>query len=222
MRFPYNEGRELGLTPGRRPQSGYGDDMAGELLEWAERTAQELLSDLPTRLAHVAGVARRAELVAGLVDDGDLLVAAAWLHDVGYSPQLVRTGFHPVDGAEFLRDQGAPPRLCALVANHSCARVEARNRKVPMPWPDECGPLRDALWWADMTTTPTGDTTDISSRLAEVCERYGPDHIVSRSVTEAAPELLAAGARTMEAAHRSGKWSPGRSRTGAGRTIRRD
>lgn len=166
--------------------------MGGELLEWAERTAHELLSELPTRLAHVVGVVRHAELVADLVDDGDLLVAAAWLHDVGYSPQLVRTGFHPVDGAGFLRDRGAPPRLCALVANHSCARVEARNREVPLSWPDECSRLRDALWWADMSTTPTGGDTDVRARLTEVTRRYGEDDVVSRSVTEAAPELFEA------------------------------
>jgi hypothetical protein len=28
------------------------------------------------------------------------LVAAAWLHDIGYSPELVVTGFHQLDGAE--------------------------------------------------------------------------------------------------------------------------
>ncbi|WP_083881067.1 HD domain-containing protein [Nocardia araoensis] len=178
--------------------------MGGELLAWAERTAHDVLSELPTRLAHVAGVVRHAELVADLVDDGDLLVAAAWLHDVGYSPQLVRTGFHPVDGAEFLQRRGASPRLCALVANHSCARVEARNRQVPLSWPDERGPLRDALWWADMSTTPTGAGTDVRARLAEVTQRYGEDHVVSRSLTEAAPELLEAVDR-IEAARRGSK-----------------
>ncbi|MGY1871993.1 HD domain-containing protein [Nocardia gipuzkoensis] len=177
--------------------------MGGELLEWAERTAHELLSELPTRLAHVAGVVRHAELVADLVDDGDLLVAAAWLHDVGYSPQLVRTGFHPVDGAEYLQDCGAPARLCALVANHSCARVEARNRELPLPWPDERSPLRDALWWADMSTTPTGGGTDVRARLAEVTRRYGEDHVVSRSLTEAAPELFEAVDRIESARHGS-------------------
>jgi len=103
------------------------------------RTAQGLLSDLPTRLAHVAGVARRAELVADLVDDGDLLIAAARLHEVGYSPQLARTGFHPFYGAEFLREQGAPPRRCALVANHSCDRAPVGIPATPRPIPRRGG-----------------------------------------------------------------------------------
>ncbi|MFD6223383.1 HD domain-containing protein [Nocardia asteroides] len=53
-------------------------------------------------------VARRAAEAAGAVDDPEMLVAAAWLHDIGYGADLATTGFHPVDGAEFLRAQGAP------------------------------------------------------------------------------------------------------------------
>ncbi|MFI2557915.1 phosphohydrolase [Nocardia farcinica] len=136
------------------------------------------------------GVVRQAELVADIVDDAQLLLAAAWLYDVGYGPKLARTGFHPVDGADFLEEQGAPARLCALVANHSCAQVEARHRGVDIEWPDECTLLQDALWWADMTITPTGATTDVPSRIAEVRQRYGPDHVVSASVAEAEPQLL--------------------------------
>ncbi|WP_446224825.1 HD domain-containing protein [Nocardia sp. IBHARD005] len=170
--------------------------MTDDLVTWAERVAREQLCELPRRLKHVEGVARQAERIADAVDDPELLIAAAWLHDVGYGPQIAATGFHPVDGAEFLTAQGAPPRLCALVANHSCAHVEARYRHVRLEWPDERTALRDALWWADMTTTPTGGTTDARRRLEEVCERYGPDHVVTKSVTEAAPELLGAVART--------------------------
>lgn len=56
--------------------------------------------------------------------------------------------------------------------------------------------MRDALWWADMTTTPSGDVTEVRERIAEVQERYGLEHIVARSVAEAAPYLLEAAERT--------------------------
>lgn len=159
---------------------------------------------LPRRLQHVEGVARRAAEAAGAVDDPEVLVAAAWLHDIGYGADLATTGFHPVDGAEFLRAQGAPHRLCALVANHSCACVEGRRRGIPVGWVGELTPLRDALWWADMTTTPTGEPTSVRSRIAEVLARYGPDHVVSASVAEAAPQLVAAAERTEAAARLAG------------------
>ncbi|WP_083894217.1 HD domain-containing protein [Nocardia tenerifensis] len=175
--------------------------MHEDLSAWAERLARKHLRELPSRLKHVEGVARQSRRIAGLVDDPTLLVAAAWLHDIGYAPHVVETGFHPLDGAEFLRTQGAPDRLCALVANHSCAHVEARRREVSLPWPDERTALRDALWWADMTTAPTGKTVDARDRLAEVRERYGPDHVVTQSIAEAASEILEAVDRTESLRH---------------------
>ncbi|MEU4343104.1 HD domain-containing protein [Nocardia sp. NPDC023852] len=170
--------------------------MTDDLVTWASQLAYDNLVGMSRRWQHVQGVAQHAQQAVGIVDDFSLLLAAAWLHDIGYAPSIRRTGFHPVDGAEFLQRQGAPVRLCALVANHSCARIEARNRDIEIDWPDEQSVIRDALWWADITTTPTGETTDVRSRIAEVCERYGPDHVVSRSVTEAAPELIEAAERT--------------------------
>ncbi|MGW6728619.1 HD domain-containing protein [Nocardia sp. NPDC055029] len=177
--------------------------MTVDLVVWAEEVARVCLRDLPRRLQHVEGVARRAATVADAVDDPALLVAAAWLHDIGYSAQLATTGFHPVDGAEFLRTEGAPHRLCALVTNHSCACVEARRRGIPLLWEDEPA-LRDALRWADMSTRQAGEPTDVRSRIAEVLERYGPDHVVSASVAESAPQLVAAVERTQVAARLAG------------------
>jgi HD superfamily phosphodiesterase len=49
-------------------------------------------------------------------EDATLLLAAALLHDVGYAPDIAHTGFHPLDGAWYLREVGAPDRLTALVA----------------------------------------------------------------------------------------------------------
>ncbi|WP_306364363.1 HD domain-containing protein [Nocardia sp. CC227C] len=175
----------------------YGGGMSGDLVGWAEHAARlYLASTLPQRWQHVQGVVRQAQAAAGLVDDSDLLIASAWLHDIGYAPELDRTGFHPIDGAVFLEGQDAPARLCGLVAHHSCARVEAVHRGIEIDWLDEQTPLRDALWWADMTTTPTGERTDVRSRINEVQTRYGLRHVVAQSVAEAAPELLAAAERT--------------------------
>ncbi|NKY48390.1 HD domain-containing protein [Nocardia cerradoensis] len=170
--------------------------MNEELRQWAESVARTHLQRLPKRWKHVQGVAGQAETAADLVDDPDMLVAAAWLHDVGYAPDLVNTGFHPVDGASFLRSIGAAERLCALVANHSCAHVEARRRDISLEWADERTPLRDALWWADMTTTATGERTDLQSRVADIERRYGSEHVVTQSIREAEPELADAVRRT--------------------------
>jgi hypothetical protein len=52
------------------------------------------------------------------------------------------------------------------------------------------------LWYCDQTTSPFGETVTPQIRVAEIQHRYGPGHIVSRFITEAAPELLAAVQRT--------------------------
>ncbi|WP_068060375.1 HD domain-containing protein [Nocardia xishanensis] len=166
------------------------------LPQWAEQLARSYLATLPRRLAHVVGVARHAAQAAAVVDDPNLLLAAAWLHDIGYAEDLCVNDFHPVDGALYLRQVGAGERLCGLVANHSAAQVEARRRAIEIEWADERTPLRDALWWADMTTTPTGGTTSVEERVAEVQARYGTGHVVADAVAEAAPYLVEAAART--------------------------
>ena len=73
-------------------------------IEDAAKLAEMLLAEeLPRRWRHVRSVARRARWVAKKLSLSDDLVAAAWLHDIGYAPELVDTGFHPLDGARYLR-----------------------------------------------------------------------------------------------------------------------
>src|SRR5262245_31543712 len=139
--------------------------------DWAEEIARKLLEiPLPRRWAHSQGVAAQARTLAPILDkDADLLEAAAWLHDVGYSPDLVDTGFHPLDGARHLRDaQHADAMLCRLVAHHSGAVIEAEERglrgtllrEFPLPPRD----LLEALTYSDMTTSPDGNSLTVHDR----------------------------------------------------------
>jgi hypothetical protein len=167
-----------------------------DMVAWAHGVAADRLAEaLPRRWAHVQGVGRRARLVQPLfADENGLLVAAAVLHDVGYAPDLAHTGFHPLDGARHLQKLEAPARLCGLVAHHSGAWREAELRGLSAElaeWTDEETPLRDALWWADMTTSP-----DFERRVGEIQERYGPDDVVTFFIRQAKPELQAATERT--------------------------
>jgi hypothetical protein len=132
-------------------------------------------------------------------DDCELLVGAALLHDIGYAPELVDTGFHPIDGARYLRGVGSPDRLVNLVAHHSCATLEAELRGLSnelAEYEDERTALRDALWWADITTTPDGGETTAVERVAEIQNRYGPDDLVSCFIRRAWDDLKAAAERT--------------------------
>lgn len=170
------------------------------MLTWARQVAENELSDmLPRRWAHSQGVAARAAgLCQVLAGDTELLSAAAMLHDVGYAPRLAATGFHPLDGARFLRDEhGADKRLTRLVANHSFALLEAEERGLREELASEFPLLEepllvDALVYCDMTTTPDGGRTTAEERVAEILGRYGDDSVVGRFIRRAAPEIFAA------------------------------
>jgi len=163
----------------------------------AERWAGQLLGHCTPRWDHSAGVAKTA---AGLVhavrhDEAEVLVAAAWLHDIGYAAELVDTGFHSLDGARYLRARGVSDRLCRLVANHTAAWVEAEARglaeSLAAEFPAELSPVADALTYADLVTGPAGQPLGVDQRIAEILERYEAAHVVHRSIRRATPELLA-------------------------------
>ena len=169
------------------------------LASWAEPLARALLQEpLPRRWAHSQGVAARARGLAPVLGaDADLLEAAAWLHDIGYAPGLALTGLHQLDGARYLRDaRHADALLCRLVAHHSCAIIEAGERGLAGVLGREFEPapyaLSSVLTCCDMTTSPDGEPVPVEQRLAEIQDRYGPGHLVSRSIQRATPMILGA------------------------------
>lgn len=132
------------------------------MASWARDVAQGLIAEaLPRRWAHVQGVAKKAEgVAASLALSDEALVAAAWLHDVGYAPGVTDTGFHPLDGARYLVGLGVPENVVNLVARHSYAILEAEFRGFGprlAAFSDERGVSRDALWYCDVTTSPDGE-----------------------------------------------------------------
>jgi hypothetical protein len=173
---------------------------------WARDLARKHLETaLPQRWAHTQGVARQACTLAPILgDQADLLEAAAWLHDIGYAPDLVDTGFHPLDGARYLRDtHHANDHLCRLVAHHSCALIEARERglanELTREFRKDAPNLANSLIYCDMTTSPNGDELTVEERLSEILSRYGDGHLVTRSITTSSPHLIEAVHRVQDA-----------------------
>lgn len=171
---------------------------AQELLAAARNTAETLLAQsMPRRWAHTQGVAAAAAGLTAMFTtaQGATVVAGCWLHDVGYAPDLATTGFHPLDGATYLREQGFPVTVVSLVAFHTGARYEADRRGLAealTQFPDPDPILLDAVTCADMTTSPDGDPITAAARLADIFSRYSPGTPVSDAVRASAPELLAA------------------------------
>lgn len=166
------------------------------LIAGAAMFAAEQLAPLPDRWRHTASVGRLAEQVARVLprEQRPLLVAAALLHDVGYAPALVETGFHPLDGARALEGL-APARVVALVAHHTGAHYEAALHGLSEQltrYPREASLLAEALSYCDLRTGPLGQSLSIEERWADIERRYGPEHMVVRTLRIAEPELRAA------------------------------
>ena len=144
------------------------------LTSWAATNSERLLSPLGTRWSHVRQVGEQARRIAHVVPstDRELLVAAAYLHDVGYAPELTQTGFHPIDGARWIRDNGPGGRLARLVAHHSCAIYEAQVRGLAevllSEFESEDSPTYDALVFCDLTTGPRGERLSFDGKYSEV------------------------------------------------------
>lgn len=128
----------------------------------------------------------------------DEVEAAAWLHDVGYAKGVAVTGFHPIDGAMFVRDQGFPSSVVSLVAYHTGAETEAAERGLSdalavFERPDPA--LLDVLTFSDLTVGPDGERVEVEERIAEILSRYPNGHPVNQAVVRSSPALLAASQR---------------------------
>ncbi|MFF0613189.1 HD domain-containing protein [Nocardia tengchongensis] len=162
----------------------------------------ELLAPLTaSRRAHTIEVGRKVERFAHLVPENlrAEVVTAAYLHDVGYG--YPASGFHPLDGAELLEAQGYSRTVCHLVAFHSASTVEADVRGIA---PESLHQFalsgdtpgidiaNDLVWWADMTTGPTGETLTLEQRLADIRVRYPEGTLVRTAIDRAEPLLRGA------------------------------
>jgi hypothetical protein len=69
--------------------------------------------------------------------------------------------------------------IVGLVAHHSCARIEAGLRQLPLDdeFPRDDSLPHDELCFCDLTTSPDGDIVTVDWRIAEIRERYGAGHV---------------------------------------------
>ena len=95
---------------------------------------------------------------------------------------------------------GADERIASLVAYHSYALLEAEERglaeTLAHEFSRESSATADALCYVDMTTGPDGQDLNVHDRLAEIRSRYGPDHLVTRFIVRAEPDIVGAVERT--------------------------
>jgi hypothetical protein len=159
-----------------------------QMVAIAADLTQHILDSDPDRLAHSKAAARRAEFLTLTVEPecAALLVAAAWLHDIGYAPRLRDTGFHPIDGARH------------LVAHHSGARFVASilhlDRQLEA-YPFSQDAVSDALTVADQTIGPKGQAMTLDERMSDMLKRHGPDSPNALAHPQREPYIRAAAMR---------------------------
>ena len=171
-----------------------------QVVDAAAEFSHYILQGAPERLEHSRAVAERAMFLTLAVEDDQapLLVAAAWLHDIGYAPGLKTTGFHPLDGAQHLRAVGWPQLVCGLVAHHSGSRFVAHARGLDDPLAEfeyRENPLNDALTTADQTTGPHGRPMTVFERIDDMLARHGDDSPNAQAHPKRGPYLLGAARR---------------------------
>jgi hypothetical protein len=175
------------------------------LVREAQTLAQALLTHDPGRLQHVRGAGLVAGKAAGAlsIDEPEMLIAAAWLHDIGYARHIARTGFHPVDGALFLAREGWPEQVVFLVAHHSHAAVLAPYYGVQhhMALLEHVhGHADDILTFSDLRAGPDGLGADPRDRVDDMRRRHAERTFVPDNIHEARYRLLLSAAARINAA----------------------
>lgn len=160
----------------------------------ARRLARQLLADdVPDRWCHVQGVAAAARKIAPLIEGGETLVMAAYLHDIGYSPGISLSRFHPLDGARYLRDNGWPPTVVNLVANHSNARLQAHYRglldELEGEFPIDPELPHRFLQFCDLSVDLDGQPVSIDERIAGIRSRHQGNAAMLSYLNDTEPQL---------------------------------
>ncbi len=175
--------------------------------------SREYVEDLHPRWEHLSAVGELADVLA--VWTGRVpahVVAAAWLHDIGYAPDLVCTGFHPLDGAWFLQSLGYPPEVVSLVGWHSAAEREAHylglSRDLLRLGRPEQADL-DLVTMFDLVTGPHGDLTRVEDRIQEVLQRHGPGTVVFEGMSRSRQYLFGCAGRSRARLGLSYDWPTG-------------
>lgn len=178
--------------------------------ERARGLARGFVRGMVPRWSHLSAVGSTAESLAVLSPAVSAdVVSAAWVHDIGYAPELAEAGFHALDGARALERLGAPAEVVGLVAHHTGARYEAEERGLSDQWsqlprPEPMG--LDILTMIDLATAPDGRPVLDRVRVAEILQRYSEGHPVYRAVSRSQGELLAASRRGKRALGLADDW----------------
>lgn len=141
------------------------------------------------RFNHILGVVEEMESLIYYANleqiYKDELIKTAYLHDIGYSIKLVRTGYEPLDGAMYCLDQQYGSDIVAAIMFHS-GSYESVKRNFPdllSIYGKYNGLLTeraklyiDLITYCDLHRSSTGEPVTYEERMKEIEHRYGYNH----------------------------------------------
>jgi len=132
-----------------------------------------------------------AETIITGQQDGETLIKAAWLHDIGRSFALLKTGLYFLDGAMFLEEMGEI-KLAQLVANCSFSKEEAEIVGLGLElerFPYHKSLVSDCLSYCDLSIDDRGKRVMLSDKVASIKERYKDNSSTYLALTKALPRM---------------------------------
>ncbi len=96
----------------------------------------------------------------------DLAFCAALLHDIGYIPEAAHTGFHPLDGYNFLLQRGYP-QLAKLICAHSSSPEEALLRNIG-PLDESNDIIAKLITFWDVQVKQGGEIVSYTERIRDI------------------------------------------------------
>ena len=161
----------------------------------AERFVCAAFAEQHGRLQHILNIAELVrqsardinELNPGTNLDETLAYCAGLLHDIGYYEPIAVSGFHPLDGYNFLEAQNAR-RIGELIVGHSSAPEEAELLGLALPQVEDNLIARLLTYW-DMQVMQGGKLVSYQMRLDDIRLRYGESSIVVCAHQQARPRI---------------------------------
>lgn len=146
------------------------------------------------RYKHIVGV---VDEMNQLLEHFDLeehikeeLIQLAYIHDIGHSEKLVKTGFHPLDGGLFCKKEKYSKDIIAAVMFHSGAYEDVRRNFPDLEYAyleykyyltKKAKLYIELITYCDLHRSLTGKSITFREKLQEVFAIYGEDH--NRSLT---------------------------------------
>lgn len=131
----------------------------------------------------------------------DILVAAAWLMDIGHAETVKDTGFAALDAARFVRREGFTSIVAELIAHHTATEQEAAERGLAddlaaFPRPPEH--WTDILTYANLCVGDRGEIRTPRTGIASLLADTGQPDPTRRALEAVAPSLIESAAAVEE------------------------